>query len=86
MGIKEEDKDSIKILMDHLAAKSSNVGKEKEIAKNKFNQINFDLESFIFMPKKGGKLAQTHLRWFKRFCKFLITNLVDLYPAKKQIT
>lgn len=68
--------------MTHLTTKGGTI-KEKEIAKTKIDKINFDLESFIFSSKL--KLAATHLRQFKRFCKVFCTNLVDLFPAKKHL-
>ena len=32
-----------------------------------------------------GKLAQIHLRSFKKFCKILVANLVDIYPARSEL-
>lgn len=32
-----------------------------------------------------GKQSMANLRHFKKFCKLLVANLVDLYPAKKEV-
>ena len=86
LGIRETEKASLDILMAHLAAKNSNTGKEKEIPVSKLNKITgcFEIERNIFMAK--SKQASSHLRQFKRFCSVLATNLIDVYPAKKQYT
>ena len=36
-------------------------------------------------PGPKTKASQSHLRAFKRFCKVLVTNLVDIFPVKNEI-
>lgn len=82
MGVEENDNQSLDILFAHLAAKNGNVGKQKELSKAQMDKINSNVEKIVFMTK--SKNSQTHIRQFKRFCKVLVTNLVDVFPSKKQ--
>jgi len=81
MGITEDDGQSLDILFAHLAAKSGNVGKPKELTKSQMDKIHSNVDKIVFMTKSKTNL--THIRQFKRFCKVLATNLVDVFPAKK---
>lgn len=83
VGIDADDTKSLEILFGYLSAKNSNVGKQKELTKAQLSQINFNLDKIAFMTK-SSKNCQAHVRTFKRFCKVLTTNLVDVFPAKKQ--
>ena len=46
------------------------------------DELTFDLDKIVF--SKTNKDAQKHLRAFKRFFKILTTNLVDVFPDKKE--
>lgn len=83
VGIEETDAKSLEILFGFLSAKNSNVGKQKELTKAQIGQISFNQDKIAFMGK-NNRTQQAHVRTFKRFCKMLTTNLVDVFPAKKQ--
>ena len=83
MGIKEEDGVSLDILFEFLMpGKRRSVTKKREIPKDQVNRLTFDVSRIVFMSKTRS--AQAHLKAFKRFCKVLTTDLVDVYPRKKQ--
>lgn len=83
VGVEADDAKSLEILFGYLCAKNSNVGKQKELTKAQSSQIKVNIDKIAFMAK-NGKSCQAHARNFKRFCKVLMTNLVDVFPAKKQ--
>lgn len=81
VGIKYDDTESLEILFAYLVTKKSKGG-QKEMSKSELGKISFDLDKIAFLSK--SKSSQAHVRIFKRFCKVLITNLVDVFPAKKK--
>lgn len=51
MGITEDDKQSLDIVFAHLAAKSGNVGKSKELTKSQMDKIQSNVDKIVFMTK-----------------------------------
>lgn len=37
------------------------------------------------MPTTQDKNGVTHRKFFKRFCKILVTNIIDAYPKKEKL-
>ena len=81
-GGSKNDKDSLKVLFDLLAKKCA-PGLNKELTKDQQSQLKIDFASCHFL--NGGKQSATALRGFKRFTKLLVGNLIDMYPANKEL-
>ena len=44
-----------------------------------------DSSNTVFLPGTNEKVAVTHKKFFKRFCKILVTNIIDAYPKKERV-
>jgi len=82
-GIASDDHATLKIMFDFIEKKLSSGGKPKEMTKEQQDSLKFDVDAAAILGQ--GKLAQLHLRHFKKFCKLFVANLVDLFPAKKDV-
>jgi hypothetical protein len=80
-GVDAKDNKTLATLFEFIDAKPSNSGKAKEMSKELQDSLKFDIDQAMIFGQ--SKLAQTHLRLFKKLCKLLVNNLVDLFPAKK---
>lgn len=83
MGIARQDTDSLGTMFGLLLQAKSNVGKEKDIGKQAWDSVKVDFDQCAFV--QTSKQAAATLRHLKRFCKLLVSGLVDLYPAKKDL-
>ena len=86
MGLQDkENEESLNILFELVMNTPKKfVGKNKDLTKAQTDALTFDLDKIAFMNSKTNKDAQKHLRAFKRFFKILTTNLVDVFPDKKE--
>ena len=83
MGVSSDDQNTLEILTRFLLAKNSNVGKQKELTKAQISEVKIASDKLVFCSR--GKTEQAHVRTFKRFCKVLTTNLIDMYPKNKTV-
>lgn len=44
-----------------------------------------DFKQIVLMPNTQDKNGVTHRKFFKRFCKILVTNIIDAYPKKEKL-
>ena len=86
MGFKDqENEESLNVLFELVMNTPKKfVGKNKDMTKAQTDALTFDLNNIVFMTSRTNKDAQKHLRAFKRFFKILTTNLVDVFPDKKE--
>ena len=84
----QEDDASLDILFElvnnNKPRKSSVKTKDMTKAQMDALALAFDTNNIVFMMSKTNKDAQKHIRGFKRFFKILTTNLVDVFPDKKE--
>lgn len=82
-GVSKDDHATFSVLFEFLERKNANANKPKEMTKAQQDSLKFDVDQAAIFGQ--GKLAMAHLRHFRKFCKLLVANLVDLYPAKKEL-
>jgi hypothetical protein len=82
-GVSKDDDVTLTILFEFLERKNPNANKPKEMTKSQQDSLKFDVDNAAIFGQ--GKQSMAYLRHFKKFCKLLVVNLVDLYPAKKEI-
>ena len=87
MSFKDQENDaSLDILFELVnnnKPRKSSV-KNKDMTKAQMDALDFDTNNIVFMISKTNKGAQKHIRGFKRFFKILTSNLVDVFPDKKE--
>ena len=80
LGIKEDDEATLDTLFGFLKSN------KKELTKAQMDSIKFDAQFFTFNApgpvKTKAQLA--HLRAFKKFCKVLVSNIVDVFPSLQE--
>lgn len=82
-GVNKSDEKTLGTMFDFLLRKNPSGGKAKEMTKEHQDSLKFDVNQAMVFG--SGKEAQVHLRQLKKFCKLLVTNLVDLFPARKEL-
>ena len=87
MGFQDQENDAsldilFELVMNNKPKKST--VKNKDMTKAQTDSLTFDVHNIVFMVSKTNKDAQKHIRGFKRFLKILTTNLVDVFPDKKE--
>jgi hypothetical protein len=82
-GVNKDDEATLAVLFEFIERKNPNANKQKELTKAQQDSLKFDVDQAVIFGQ--GKLAMAHLRHFKKFCKLLVANLVDLFPAKKEL-
>lgn len=83
MGVSKDDGQTLKVLFERLLERKSNVGNEKDFTKVEQDQLKINMDACIFISTT--KSAGAQLRQFKRVVKLLVSSLIDLYPAKKEL-
>lgn len=80
LGIKEDDEGTLDTLFGFLKSN------KKELTKAQMDLIKFDAQAFTFNAPGPGKTKaqQAHLRAFKKFCKVLVSNIVDVFPSLQE--